>query len=92
VGDLIATGRVADLIVGIMWLELVVLTLVYRRTGRGVPPPELAASLAAGMALVYALRAALARSSWQHIAMWLILALAAHVLYLVLRSGSHKIS
>ncbi len=88
--DLIATGRVADLILGVMWLELVVLTVVYRRTRRGVPTPELAASLAAGMALVYALRAALGGSSWQHIAMWLVLALAAHLLYVVLRWGSDE--
>jgi hypothetical protein len=92
VASLVATGGVAYLILIFMLLEFIVLTAVYRRTGRGVPPPELAASLAAGIALVFALRASLVGSPWQHIAMWLILALTAHGLYVVLRWGSHRLS
>ena len=87
---LFATGRVADLIVGLMLLELGVLTLVRRRTGYGVPAPELAASLAAGMALLFALRAALVGFSWQHVAPWLMVALVAHVLNLIFRWGVNQ--
>lgn len=89
---LFATGRVADLIISFMLVEMVILTIVYRRTGRGVPPSELAPSLAAGMALVFALRAALAGSSWPLVAMWLILALVAHVLYVMSRWGANTFS
>jgi hypothetical protein len=80
------------LIIGLMLVELAVLTLVHRSTGRGVPPLELAASLGAGGALVLALRAALVGSSWPHPAMWLILALIAHVLYVTVRSSVSRLS
>jgi hypothetical protein len=92
VASFIASGRVTDLILIFMLIELAVLTVVYLRTGRGVPPPELAASLAAGLGLVCALRAALTGSSWGHIAVWLVLALTSHVLYVALRWSSHRIS
>jgi len=88
VAEFIASGRVVPLIVGLMLLEFGVLTMLRRKLGAGVPPPELAASLAAGMALLLALRAALVGISWQHVALWLILALMAHVLYLKMRWGA----
>lgn len=83
--SLFTTGRVADLVVGLMLLEYGVLALLYRRTGRGVPPPELAASLAAGAALLLALRSSLMGEPWRHLAVWLLLALCAHLLYVRLR-------
>jgi hypothetical protein len=42
-------------------------------------------SLAAGAALLLALRSALAGQAWEGVALWLIVALAAHVLDLKLR-------
>ena len=90
--SLFASGRVADLIIGLMIVEWIVLTLIHRRTGRGVPPAELSASLAAGGSLVYALRAALSGAPWSRIATWLALALAAHAAYLALRSDSNRLS
>lgn len=83
--ELFATGRVIDLIVGLMLIEFGIGTFARWRVRRGVPPTELAATLAAGMSLLLALRAALVGSSWQHVAIWLVLALMAHVLYLTLR-------
>jgi hypothetical protein len=87
-----ASGRVADLIAGFMLVELIALSIVYRRTGHGVPPPELAASLAAGMGLLFALRAALVGSGWQRVALWLIVALVGHVLYVTLRWRPNRLS
>jgi hypothetical protein len=85
VAEFIATGRIVDLIAGLMLLEMGVLTIVRWRIRRGVPPTELAVALAAGMALLLALRAALRGLSWQQVSMWLIVALVAHVAYLKLR-------
>jgi hypothetical protein len=88
VADLFASGRIVDLIVVLMLLEFAVLIAVRARTRRGIQPIELAASLAAGMALLLALRSALVGFSWQHTAAWLVLALMAHLLYLKLRWGT----
>lgn len=87
--ELFASARIVDLIVALMLLELAILAFVRSRTHRGIVPAELAVSLGAGMSLLFALRAALLELSWQHIAMWLILALIAHVLYLTLRWDAH---
>ncbi len=87
--ELFASARIVDFIVALMLLEFAVVAFVRARTHRGIVPTELAASLAAGMGLLFALRAALLRLSWQHIAMWLLLALIAHVLYLTLRWDAH---
>ena len=88
VASLFASGRIVDCIVGLMLLELIAFRIVRARAQRGVPSNELAASVAAGMALLFALRAALVGLSWGYIAVWLVLALLAHLLYLKLRWSS----
>ena len=85
---LIASGRIVDCIAGLMLLEFIALCLVRAQAGRGIKPLELGISLAAGMALLFALRAALQGLAWQLISMWLIVGLIAHVLYLKLRWGA----
>jgi hypothetical protein len=89
VAELFASARIVDCIIALMLLELGVLTIVRSRTHRGMDPIELAVSLTAGMSLLFALRAALIGLSWLHVAMWLVLALIAHVLYVKLRWGAH---
>jgi hypothetical protein len=84
VGRLFASGRIVDCIIGLMLLELIVLGMVRARTQRGIHPNELAVSVAAGIALLLALRAALVGQSWRYIAAWLVSALIAHLLYLKL--------
>jgi hypothetical protein len=79
VADLFASGRIVDLILALMAAEAVVLAVHYRRTGRGVPLPDLAVNLAAGAGLLLALRAALTGAGWAWTAGWLTLALAAHL-------------
>jgi hypothetical protein len=74
-----------DLIIALMLLEFAAVSVVRARTRRGIHPIELAVSLAAGMALLLALRSALVGFSWQHTAIWLVLALMAHILYVKLR-------
>ena len=85
---LIASGRIVDCIAGLMLLEFIAFALLRAKGGRGIPRLELGVSLAAGMALLLALRAALQGLAWQVVSMWLIVGLIAHVLYLKLRWGA----
>jgi hypothetical protein len=68
-----------------MLLEFVVLTLLRRKSGSGVPSAALVTNLAAGAALLFSLRAALVGSRWQVVSIWLMLALLAHVADLKVR-------
>jgi hypothetical protein len=79
VSELFATARIVDVIVGFMLLELMVLIIVRKKSGKGIATLDLAASLAAGLSLLMALRAALLHDSWMTMAAWLLLALFAHV-------------
>ena len=83
--ELYASGRVVDLIALIVFAEFAVLAFLRWRTGRGLPPAALAATLAAGLFLLMALRAALQGRDWTVIAAWLLAAMAAHVVDLWLR-------
>jgi hypothetical protein len=77
--DLFATGRIVDLILGLIVLEAVVLALWHRWTGKGVSSAGIIWFLMAGACLLLALRAALTGATWFWIALWLAAALAAHV-------------
>lgn len=68
-----------------MLLELIASMTVRNRLNRGLNLSELLASLSAGAALLFALRAALTGTRWQNVAAWLIVALAAHLWDLKLR-------
>jgi hypothetical protein len=83
--DAFATGRIVDAILALMVLELIVLIIVRKKTGRGLTTGKLLVSLSAGAALLLALHAALVGKPWQGVAPWLIVALAAHLLDLKLR-------
>lgn len=77
--DLFATGRIADLVLALMVVELVALGLWHRHRGRGITPLDLLPNVLAGVALVLALRAALTASGAVWIGVWLIVALVAHI-------------
>jgi hypothetical protein len=79
VTDLFSTGRIIDLILGLMVLEGIALAVYHRRTGRGPAPVAVLANLLAGAALLLALRAALAGADWPSVALWLGAALLAHL-------------
>jgi hypothetical protein len=78
--DLFATGRIVDLILGLMVLEAAALAAFHRITGHGVPLASLLMNMAAGVCLLVALRAALAGAEWGIVAGALAAALMAHLL------------
>ncbi len=73
------TGQAVDLILGIMLVEILVLAVYQRRTGRGIPPIDLLLNNLAGACLLMALRASLTGAAWLAIAPWLIAAFTAHI-------------
>lgn len=83
--DLFASGRIVDLILAAVALEAVLLLAYRRRTGRGIRPVGLLATLSAGAALLLALRAALIGAWWGWIALALSVALLAHLVDLAAR-------
>jgi hypothetical protein len=77
--DFVRSGFLADVILAVMMIEMLLL-LVYRKvTGRGVAPADLIAMLLAGACLVLALRAVLTGSHWPVVALFLLAALIAHL-------------
>ena len=77
--ELFATGRVIDLILGLMALEGGMLWAYRLRTGRGVPTRELAANLLAGGSILLAVRVALTGGRWEWVGLCLLAALLAHL-------------
>ena len=72
--ELVASGRVVDIVLAVTLLEAMALTL-WRR----IAPAALAVMLAPGVALMLALRAALTGAGWQWIALCLAAAGLAHL-------------
>jgi len=75
----ISSGRVLDFIVLGMALEGAGLILLFRRSGRGVPPGALWPNLLSGMCLLAAMRAGLAGAWWGWVSLPLLGALAFHL-------------
>lgn len=83
--ELLTSGRLIDLILGLVLVEALALVLLHHLTGKGVAPRELIGLLLAGGFLLVALRAALVGAAWYWIGLWLTLALLAHLADLALR-------
>jgi len=83
--SLFDSGRVVELILALMLVEAVVLIVWHRRTGRGIAPLDLCASLCAGAMLLLALRAAISAGDPLAAAPFLAAALVAHVVDLTRR-------
>jgi hypothetical protein len=79
VTELVLSGRIFDLIVGLLLLEGLAFSLYRRVSGRGIPPADLWLSLAAGAGLLFAARALAVDANWVWIALALLLALGGHV-------------
>jgi hypothetical protein len=84
---LITSGRIAELIIGLMVVEGLALSLYWFAKGRGVPPIDLVVNLLAGVALLLALRAALTGADWRTLAGILAVAGVLHVVDLSRRWG-----
>lgn len=82
---LFASGRIIDIILGLMLLETVVLMGIYMATGRGVAPRALLPFMAAGVCLMLALKVTLTDGSWHAVAGLLSLAFIAHLADIALR-------
>jgi hypothetical protein len=84
-GGLFASGHIVDCVLLFMIVEAMVLILIHKSQQRGIAPLDLLVSLAAGCALLLALRGALTDSGWPVIAACLLLALIAHLFDLLRR-------
>ena len=82
---LFASGRIVDLILAGVAMEALLLAGLRYRLGAGPSLPGLMANLAAGAALMMALRAALTGAAWPGVAAFMLAGLLAHGADLVLR-------
>lgn len=83
--QLFENGRIVDLILALVVLEALLLSMLWVRTSRGIPPVPLIVNLAAGAFLLLALRAALTDGGTMAVGGFLMLALPAHLADLALR-------
>jgi len=79
IASFFASGLAADVILFVMLLELVALSVMYQRTGRGIPPLDLVFSLGAGACLVLAFRGALVGAGVGWIGGALLISFALHI-------------
>jgi hypothetical protein len=77
--DILAPARIVDLTLVLMAAEGVALALLWRRTGRGLRPGQLIPMLAAGAALLLALRVVLSGGGLILLLACLAAALVAHL-------------
>lgn len=83
--SLIESGRIVDIVLAVLVVEVVLLALWHRRTGRGIAALPAVLNAGAGGSLALALRAALTDSGWQWITAWLLCALVFHTADLLRR-------
>lgn len=83
--ELIGSGRIVDIMVLFVVIEVVALIAYWRRTGKGVPTIPLLANIGAGGSLMLALGATLKGMSSTTIALCLIASLIFHMTDLAIR-------
>lgn len=83
--ELIASGRIADIILVMIALETALAGLWFWRRGDGLSLFSFIANNLAGAALVLALKAALQHAGWLFVAIYLLGGLLAHAADVVLR-------
>ena len=83
--SIISSGRIVDIMVVFIVIEVAALIYYWRRTGRGIPAIPLFANVGAGGSLMLALGATLKGYGTGVIALCLISSLVFHVTDLVLR-------
>jgi hypothetical protein len=85
VSDLITSGRITDIMLLILVGEALLLTAIKVASGQGPSVASIWTNIAAGAALVAALKAVLTGARWEVVAMCLFAALLAHVVDLTVR-------
>lgn len=78
--DLIRSGRIVDIVVLVLALELILLAALYARSKTGVRPYSALVNIGAGGSMAMALKASLTGLGWQWIAVWLVTSLVFHAL------------
>jgi hypothetical protein len=86
VQELLANGRIIDLALVVVGLELTVLLVVRQRSRAGLKPIDLIGQLAAGVMLMLALRCALTGADYHWTWLFLTASFPAHVFDLVRRA------
>ena len=77
--NLIVTGRIVDIMIAFVIVEVVVLLFIRSYTGKGIAPLPLLLNVGAGGSLMLALRAVFADAGWWVVAACLIASLVFHV-------------
>lgn len=77
--ELFASVGLVELIVALVVLEGVFLVAYHRATGRGIAPAGVLGNLLAGLFLLLALRSVMIDAAWGWLALFLALALIAHL-------------
>ena len=83
--ELITTGRIVDIMLVFIAIEILALLAIRRATGAGIATLPLLINIGAGGSLMLALRADLTGAGWQWVAFFLVVALLFHVIDLLLR-------
>jgi len=91
VQSLIESGRIVDIVLAVLILEVVMLAFWHRRTGRGVAALPAMLNAGAGGSLALALRAALVGDGWQWVTVWVLCALVFHAADLARRWSREKV-
>ena len=78
--DLILSGRIVDIMIAFIVVEVVLLLVYERATGRGIAPYSLLVNVGAGGSLMLALRAVFSEADWTVIAACLVASLVFHTL------------
>ncbi|MDJ0741242.1 MAG: hypothetical protein QNJ91_16115 [Gammaproteobacteria bacterium] len=83
--QLVTSGRIVDIMLAFVVIEIVLLLLLHRLTGNGIAPLPLLTNIGAGASLMLALRADLTGAGWTWVAVFLVAALVLHVSDLAVR-------
>ena len=83
--ELITTGRIVDIMVLFIVIEVALILLVRRLRGGAIAPLPLLTNIGAGGSLMLALRADLTGAGWTWVAVFLVSALVFHVADLAIR-------
>lgn len=84
--DLLANGRLIDLALLVVGLEMLVLVVMRQRMGRGLQPIDVVGQLLAGVMLMLTLRCALTGVDYRWTLLFLTASFPAHVFDLVRRA------